>query len=231
MYTEVTFLMLQNNLNRLMSERNIKTSDISKDVGLAKTTISSLSRGTTTGIQFDTLEKICSYLQVTPAEFFDYSPYVLETTTKLKLSDLKNGQFQYSAHITNNVYSKEFKLDVKLLDPKSSTDFPRTDLDNYSLYLTIDLVKDSKYSPEELFGIIGSFPLILERKFYQQLVDPIIEQLNLCTKKKLSLPAYTTTDPNEIILIKNEHCIFDIFKNTPCHKLIDLKLGTDDLTL
>lgn len=223
--------MLQNNLNRLMSERNIKTSDISKDIGLAKTTISSLSRGTTTGIQFDTLEKICSYLQVTPAEFFDYSPYILETTTQLKLSDLKKGQFQYSAHITNNVYSKEFKLDVKLLDPKSSTDFPRTDLDNYSLYLTIDLVKDSKYSPEELFGIIGSFPVILERKFYQQLVDPIIDQLNLCTKKKLSLPMYTTTYPNEIILIKNEHCIFDIFKNTPCHKLIDLKLGTDDLTL
>ncbi|NBH41945.1 hypothetical protein D3Z31_10225 [Lactobacillus murinus] len=75
------------------------------------------------------------------------------------------------------------------------------------------------------------FPVILERKFYQQLVDPIIDQLNLCTKKKLSLPVYTTTDPNEIILIKNEHCIFDIFKNTPCHKLIDLKLGTDDLTL
>ena len=225
--------MLQNNLNRLMGERNLKISDLCRGTGLAKNTISALSRGTTAGIQFDTFEKICSFLQITPGEFFDYSPYVLETKLQTKLSDLKENHFQYLAHITNSVYVKDFILNVTLSNPIGDPKFPRTDTSEFDLYVKIDLLEDPKYSPEELFSIIETFPSILKRKFYQQLVEDIVTQLNNCTKKGSTLPVYDslTEKIKQVTLTKHQHCVFDIFSNTPCHKLIDLEFGTDELTL
>lgn len=72
--------MLRVNLNMLLAERDLTASRLSKDTGISKTTLTSLVNNTGKGVQYDTVDTICNYLNVTPNEFFDYIPvdYVFE---------------------------------------------------------------------------------------------------------------------------------------------------------
>ncbi|WP_432719122.1 helix-turn-helix domain-containing protein [Pectinatus frisingensis] len=67
--------MLFINLKVLLAERNIRITQLSKDTGISRTTITALCNNTSQGIQFDTLNKICNYLRITPQDFFLYAPY------------------------------------------------------------------------------------------------------------------------------------------------------------
>lgn len=225
--------MLQNNLNKLMSERNIKTSDIYRDLGIAKTTILSLSKGATSGIQFETLERLCTYLNISPTDFFEYSPYVLQTNFDTNILSMATTDLTYTAQITKNVYQKNFRLKVTFNIPTLSPEFPKSSIENQALFLKIQLIEDPSYTQEELDDIIGSFSPILKRKFFIDLTADIALQLHKAVKKKIGFVAYDPdTDQNKKIkLLKNEHCIIELFKDTPSYKLIDITLGTDELTL
>lgn len=223
--------MLQNNLNKLMSERNVKTSDIHRDLGIAKTTILSLSKGATGGIQFETLERLCTYLNVSPTDFFEYSPYVLQTFFNVDISS--DTVLTYTAQITKNVYQKNFKIQISIQIPTLSPEFPKSGIENQVLFIRCKLIDDPSYTQEELDDIIESFSPILKRKFFIDLTADITLQLHKAVKKKIGLVAYDPdTDQNKKIkLLKNEHCIIELFKDTPSYKLIDITLGTDELTL
>ena len=67
--------MIDSNLAVLLAERNLRITKVSKDTGISRTTLTSLCYDHTAGVKFDTLEKLCMYLGITPAEFFNYSPY------------------------------------------------------------------------------------------------------------------------------------------------------------
>lgn len=67
--------MLKCNLAVLLAERKLKISKVSADTGISRTTLTALSSNQSQGIQFDTLNTLCSYLRVTPAEFFCYAPF------------------------------------------------------------------------------------------------------------------------------------------------------------
>lgn len=66
--------MLFVNLNVLLAERNLRISKVSKDTGISRTTLTALCNNYSQGVQFDTLNLLCSYLGVTPAQFFVYLP-------------------------------------------------------------------------------------------------------------------------------------------------------------
>lgn len=225
--------MLQNNLNRLMSERNIKATDLCTDTGLARSTIFSLSSGKTAGIQFETLEKICSYLRITPAELFDYSPYILDIDLDVQLKELTDATFQYLATISNGAYKKTFSLDVELVEPKSDPTFPRSDVENFELYVKIKLTENDKYSNMEFYDVINELSTPLKRTFYQQLINDIVVQLNEVTKKSIPRTVYDLNkqETSEKVFTKKKHCIIDIFHKTPCHRLADLELGTDNINI
>lgn len=216
--------MLQNNLNKLMSERNVKTSDIHRDLGIAKTTILSLSKGATGGIQFETLERLCTYLNVSPTDFFEYSPYVLQTFFNVDISS--DTVLTYTAQITKNVYQKNFKIQISIQIPTLSPDFPKSNIENQVLFIRCKLIDEPSYTQEELDDIIESFSPILKRKFFIDLTADITLQLHKAVKKKIGLVAYNPdTDQNKKIkLLKNEHCIIELFKDTPSYKLIDITL-------
>lgn len=225
--------MLQNNLNRLMAERNIKVTDMAKDIGLAKSTIFSLSSGKTAGIQFETLEKICSYLRITPTELFEYSPYILDINLDVQLKELTDATFQYLAIISNGAYKKAFSLDVELVKPKSDPTFPRSDVENFELYVKIKLTGNDKYSNMEFYDVLSELSTTLKRTFYQQLINDVVVQLNEATKKKIPLTVYDLDKQETIekVFTKKKHCIIDIFHKTPYHRLADLELGTDNINI
>lgn len=76
--------MLKCNLAVLLAERKLKISKVSADTGISRTTLTALSSNQSQGIQFDTLNALCSYLRITPAEFFCYAPF--EVCVEVKVS-------------------------------------------------------------------------------------------------------------------------------------------------
>lgn len=62
--------MLLSNLKVLLAERNLTISKVSMDTSISRTTLTALANNTSAGIQFETLDKICQYLNVDPSNFF-----------------------------------------------------------------------------------------------------------------------------------------------------------------
>lgn len=66
--------MITIRLKEVSKEKGYTLTDISKATKLSMNTLSVLGRGESSGIQFDTLEKICSFLDVTPNDLIELSP-------------------------------------------------------------------------------------------------------------------------------------------------------------
>ena len=69
--------MLIPNLSVLLAERRLTLSKVSQDTGLSRTTLTALTTRAARGIQFDTLNRLCQYLRVTPDALFIYRPFDL----------------------------------------------------------------------------------------------------------------------------------------------------------
>jgi putative transcriptional regulator len=59
-------------LSRLMGERKLKISDVARDTGLHRNTITLLYQETSARIDVDALDKLCKYFGVGVAELFEY---------------------------------------------------------------------------------------------------------------------------------------------------------------
>ena len=63
--------MLKNNLSVLMAERGLKIADLYNATGISKTTLMAIANNNSIGIQFETLDRLCNYLDVTPNDFLN----------------------------------------------------------------------------------------------------------------------------------------------------------------
>ncbi|HII4525562.1 helix-turn-helix transcriptional regulator [Clostridium perfringens] len=72
--------MIRCNLAILLAERNLKITKVSKDTGVSRTTLTSLSNNYSQGIQFDTINTLCNYLKVTPEQLISYIPIDIKLT-------------------------------------------------------------------------------------------------------------------------------------------------------
>ncbi len=67
--------MIESNLRVLLAERNIRITKVAEDTGISRTTLTSLVYGNAQGIQFDTIDKLCRYLRISPGHFFVFAPF------------------------------------------------------------------------------------------------------------------------------------------------------------
>jgi putative transcriptional regulator len=59
-------------LSRLMGERKLKISDVARDTGLHRNTITLLYQETATRIDLEAVDALCKYVQVPMGELFEY---------------------------------------------------------------------------------------------------------------------------------------------------------------
>lgn len=93
--------MIKCNLPVLLAERGLKITKVSNDTGISRTTLTSLNTDSSQGIQFDTLNKLCNYLKITPGELFLYIPYEIKIEVE---------KFCYKPNSLNNYISFYLKL-------------------------------------------------------------------------------------------------------------------------
>ncbi len=60
------------NLDAILVSRKIKSKELAEYVGITEQNISLLKTGRVKGIRFNTLNKICEYLQCQPGDILEY---------------------------------------------------------------------------------------------------------------------------------------------------------------
>ena len=63
-------------LDIMLARRKVKSKDLAEHVGITEANMSLLKQGKVKGVRFDTLEKICAYLECQPAGLLVYEPDV-----------------------------------------------------------------------------------------------------------------------------------------------------------
>jgi len=61
-------------LGRLLGERRLRASEVARKTGINKNTLSSLYNERVSGIRFDTLEKLCRFLNCSVGDLIEYMP-------------------------------------------------------------------------------------------------------------------------------------------------------------
>lgn len=67
--------MIISNLEELLKERKLKISKVAADTGISRTTLTALCNNTGKGIQFDTANELCIYLNVGISDLFTSIPF------------------------------------------------------------------------------------------------------------------------------------------------------------
>lgn len=78
--------MIINRLAVLLAQKKIKITQIAKDTGLSRTTLTTLSQNQSKRIDNETLNSLCNYLRITPDDFFEYTP--LDFDVKVNIENI-----------------------------------------------------------------------------------------------------------------------------------------------
>lgn len=138
------------NLKVLLAQRNITISKMSEDTHISRTTLTSLCTNKSGGIQFDTLDTICGYLNVLPTDVILFSPYLLEASR-----DDRELYIKVINLLTNKRFTVEFAID---LDEKY-----------HQLEFSYYLDRETQY--QELKRIISKLPKYYISQINQQVND------------------------------------------------------------
>ena len=63
--------MIKCNLSRMLGEKTLKISEVSRDTGINRGTITRLYQNTAIRVEFEVLEKLCRYLGCEISEFLE----------------------------------------------------------------------------------------------------------------------------------------------------------------
>ncbi|GAD22539.1 helix-turn-helix transcriptional regulator [Acidovorax sp. MR-S7] len=66
--------MIRCHLGRLLGERKLKISDVARDTGINRGTLTRLYQETVERIEVDAIDRLCRYLGVTVADLLEYQP-------------------------------------------------------------------------------------------------------------------------------------------------------------
>jgi putative transcriptional regulator len=59
-------------LDLMLARRKVKSRDLAEYIGITEANVSLLKQGKVKGVRFDTLEKICEFLQCQPGDILSY---------------------------------------------------------------------------------------------------------------------------------------------------------------
>ena len=66
--------MIRCHLGRLLGERKLKISDVARDTGINRGTLTRLYQKTAERVDLDAIDQLCLYLQVSVADILEYIP-------------------------------------------------------------------------------------------------------------------------------------------------------------
>lgn len=142
--------MIANKFSVLMAERQLSILDVHKGTKISRSTLTNLVNGKTPSAA--TLDKLCLFFHVTPADFYVYSPYELTFSTSEGSLD---GQYRLFTNVLH--YQDEDLL---------STDFFIHELDGENSEVTFS-------NTESLLELFNSIDIIFHNEIKTKIADEV----------------------------------------------------------
>lgn len=140
--------MIRNRLNELMKIKKVRVKDLNEQLGISRATLVKIRENTATQMRYDTINKLCKYLNVTLNDFFEYTPLDITIEPQIDYTDVE--KIKEADKDPNKFTTLEF-LDGRLI----------ISVDSVQYYYLVD---DCKYMPDDLFYIsfISAYDLVHE---------------------------------------------------------------------
>lgn len=111
--------MLLSNLSAILGRKKLTISQLSKISGVSRPTLTKLYYNSALGINFDTLNKLCASLSITPNELLVFSPIEVQKITinmdKLQLGNKQLAKFTIKEGLKNIKQGKTFVQPIDFL--------------------------------------------------------------------------------------------------------------------
>ena len=138
--------MIRNRLSILLAERELTATEVSKETGISRTTLSSLVNNSGEGIQFKTLETICRFLDIEPSLFFDYSNALIHYEN-VKLSSYKYNntdyeEFYFDLPISVGVEEQVHRFNIYIQSKNQDFSDMKSRFKEFDFYVDIDTSTD-----------------------------------------------------------------------------------------
>lgn len=179
--------MVRCNLSVLLAERNLKITKVCKDTGISRTTLTYLVNNYSKGIQYDTLNTLCTYLSISPGDLISYVPVDISYIHVERTGD-NNEQLEIEFELTFKGITRKCNLcgNVSIyfstLDKTSNLQLP------YEVVIDVDLLDadgDPDWEAENNF-ILNAFQALpvtflkdIEHDISSIIVNDISEEYGL----------------------------------------------------
>lgn len=164
--------MIRNRLNELMKIKKVRVKDLNEQLGISRATLVKIRENTATQMRYDTINKLCKYLNVTLNDFFEYTPMDISICSSTPPYEVE--KIEEANKKPNDFTTLEF-IDSKLI----------ISVDSVQYYYFVD---DCKYMPDDLFYIsfISAYDLVHEPGLKEEY--PNAQQTDELIKDWKSLP-------------------------------------------
>ena len=164
--------MIRNRLNELMKIKKVRVKDLNEQLGISRATLVKIRENTATQMRYDTINKLCKFLNVTLDDFFEYTPLDITIEPQIDYTDVE--KIKEADKDPNKFTTLEF-LDSRLIISADSVQY----------YYFVD---DCKYMPDDLFYIsfISAYDLVHEPGLKEEY--PNAQQTDELIKDWKSLP-------------------------------------------
>ncbi|AZS14565.1 helix-turn-helix domain-containing protein [Paenibacillus lutimineralis] len=161
--------MIKCNLAVLLAERGMNISELSERTGLSRNTLSALQNNTGKGIQFDTMDSICKFLDITHCELFTYADVGFNGI----FTHPNKKQIHYDSHGLLNIvkYSGFYEVEIFY----NETVIKMQGLLNTDTYPRFTHVVFSVKDKARLEKI----PLIFRQEIFNDIIDIAFNEINV----------------------------------------------------
>lgn len=165
-----------------MAERGLKIADVYEATGISKTTLMAISENTGKGIQYETMDKLCNFLNVSPKDFFVYAPYIFKFHSEKRDDFLGDGLNEISITVNKSGNLKAYRLLASIQTPQGDN-YPVTKDDADFIVRVVPAVTDTDdiehwYDDEkEFYKIFDSLAIGLQSDINNHVYRMIVDNL------------------------------------------------------
>ncbi|WP_143461519.1 helix-turn-helix domain-containing protein [Levilactobacillus enshiensis] len=165
--------MIRSNLAVLLTEKQIKISKMANDTGISRTTLTALSQNTNKMIQMGTINTICTYLESSPSELFEFLPFDFDYYYEL-------GDYDENIWNENHMYTYTSPLYINISE--NGTRVSTVELNGFIENEGLSDIQTALYGAS--FHVNGDDN--------QKIIKPYIDQLSpsFITDVKINIAAY-----------------------------------------
>lgn len=169
--------MIKSKLNIILAERDLSISDLSKRTGVSRTTLTSLTKNHSAGIQYDTLNKICMHLRIQPKDLFEYLPFDIEVRNEH--TSKEENEFIVKITITTSSKIESFFIMVNvsysLVEKNNILQFDLTEQPYLNVYLSKFINETAEHKDEN--DRLDKFLELLTPTFLKDFENMLIDEV------------------------------------------------------